>query len=279
MVTYASMDAFAETASEALGAVLEARFPEAVAPDPFTQTQRLHEAYARERRGLYVGAGPYLGALDAWSAEAAPPPLLVTGASGGGKSALIANWVQAWRAAHPDGFVFEHYLAASPDSADPLSLLRRLLESLDRWRGAEAASPPGDADLAALADMLEARLAASAAAADRSGAPVLIALDGLDALSEAQELLWLPTAAPFVRLVASSLPGSAAEAALGRGWRALEVMSLERGGRARAPGRRARALGPQSVRPPFGADPQPPLGGPSVVPAHRSRRAARLRRP
>ncbi|MEQ1708360.1 MAG: tetratricopeptide repeat protein, partial [Terricaulis sp.] len=210
---------------EALGAALDARFPEAEAPDPFNQTMRLHRAYARERRGMHIGAASYREDLDQWMSSADAPPILITGASGGGKSTLVANWLHAWRNTHSNDIVFEHYLGASPDSADPMLLMRRVWEQLNRDTGEIVDLPGGDADLMDVSSQLAQRIAQASAFAQRNGGQILIALDGLDKLSSEQNLRWLPNV-PRVKLLASSLDGEAKSAALSRGWTVLEVKPL-----------------------------------------------------
>jgi tetratricopeptide (TPR) repeat protein len=238
----------------ALGAALDARFPPEDAPDAFTQTLRLHAAFARERRELHIGAATYLAALDHWSAQADAKPMLITGASGGGKSTLVANWLRHHRATVPQDIVFEHYLGASPDSADPMLLIRRLWEQLNRATGEMVEAPSDDL---ALIDGLSARLAQASVFAERQSGQILIALDGLDKLSSKADLSWLPSFLPArVKLLASSLEGVARSAAEARGWDKLEVEpltqaerrlfvagTLEAWGRKLSPERTERVLG------------------------------------
>ncbi len=209
----------------ALDALLEARFPEAEAPDVFEQTARLHRAYARERRGLHVGAEGYIRDLNRWMEAKDAAPLLITGASGSGKSTLVANWLHTWRKAHPNDIVFEHYLGASSDSADPMLIMRRLWEHLNRAAGETIALPGDNAELMNLSAALAQRLAQVGVGAERSGIRVLIALDGLDKLSREQNLRWLPIA-PRVHWLASSLPCEAQTAALARGFAPRDVRPL-----------------------------------------------------
>lgn len=225
IIEYARPEDIGPAVEAALSELIEARFPDAEAPDTFTQTLRLHGAYARERRGLHIGAAPYLAALDQWMAKGDAPPMLITGASGGGKSTVVANWLHAWRTAHPNDIVFEHYLGASPDSADPTLLMRRLWEHLNRATGESVELPAGNAELMDVASSLAQRLAQANAFAERNGANVLIVLDGLDKLSSEQNLRWLMNV-PRVKLLASSLDGEAKSAALARGWTPLEVKPL-----------------------------------------------------
>ena len=56
--------------------------------------------------------------------------LVVTGESGGGKTALLAAWARDWAKNHPEDFLFQHYFGATPDSASPEGFLRRLLGEL-----------------------------------------------------------------------------------------------------------------------------------------------------
>ncbi len=211
-------------AKGAIDALLERDFQEAEAPDAFTLARRLHAAYARERRGLHVGANLYLDVLDRWADQDDAKPMLVTGASGGGKSTLIANWLLAWQRAHPNDIVFEHYLGASPDSADPVLLIRRLWELLNRATGASAEAPVQDR---ALVDALPRRLAQASSFAARQGVRIFLALDGLDKLTRQQDFRWLPyTLPPRLKLLASSLEGEAQSAAPAGGWEYLTVEPL-----------------------------------------------------
>jgi nephrocystin-3 len=227
VISYRTPEEIGAAVELALGRTFEARFADASAPDAFAQGERLHEAYARERRGLHIGAEPYLAALDRWEAEPGDPPLVVIGASGGGKSTLIANWLSAYRSAKPHEIVFEHYLGASPDSADPRLHKRRLMEHLNRATGETAALPDSDAELMDIAAAFAQRLAEAGLFAEQHNIDIVIALDGLDKLASEQNLRWLPRILPArVRLLASSLESEALRAAEERGWRTLEIKPL-----------------------------------------------------
>ena len=227
LIPYASPDDIGAAVETALSVALEARFPARSAPGAFEQTTLLHAAYARERRGLYIGAEKYLAELSQWVQEPAAPPILICGASGGGKSALLANWLQAHRHAAPNNIIFEHHLGASSDSADPSLLMRRLWEFLNRATGEAVELPGGNVELVELSAGLSSRIAQANLHAERQGVWIIIALDGLDKLSAEQDLHWLPRELPTqVKLLASSLDGEAKSAALARGWTPLEVKPL-----------------------------------------------------
>jgi tetratricopeptide (TPR) repeat protein len=222
---YARPEDIGKKVTDALDALLEARFPEAQAPDAFEQSARLHRAYARERRGLHVGAEGYLSDLTRWMETKEAPLMLIGGASGGGKSTLVANWLHARRKDHPNDIVFEHYLGASPESADPMLLLRRMWEHVNRASGETVDLPDANAELMDVSAGLAQRLARARATADRGSANLLIVLDGLDKLSSEQNLRWLPIV-PSVHVLVSSLDGEPKSAALARGFFLLEVKPL-----------------------------------------------------
>jgi tetratricopeptide (TPR) repeat protein len=220
--SYASPEEIGRVVEGALSEQIEAQFPEPVAQTPFELNRRLHQAYARERRRLHIGAETYVAILNGWMAKTDAPPLLISGSSGGGKSTLIANWVYGWRRSHPNDLVFEHYLGASPDSADPVLLMRRLWEQLNFDTGESVELPTDSTRLMALAAALPERIVRAKATLDGKDAQIVIALDGLDKLSDEQNLRWL-FAVPEVKIVASTIDGETMSAALSRGWLPLEV--------------------------------------------------------
>ena len=225
IVPYPNPERIGAEVEIALNAMLEARFPETATPNDFTQTRRLHAAYARERCGLHIGAKSHLTQLDQWMGAAGGAPILVTGASGSGKSTLIANWVHVHRQAHPRDIIFEHYLGASPDSADPMLLMRRLWEYLNRATGEVITLPTANSELIDFSAGLANRIAQANVLVEKNGGRLLMVLDGLDKLLSDEALNWLPEM-PSVKLLASGLDSKAKTAALSRGWIALEVPPL-----------------------------------------------------
>jgi tetratricopeptide (TPR) repeat protein len=187
-----------------LWAILDATFPLEDVPDAFTRASRQHEAYAAPRRWLYLGGDQYLATLDA-AVGSSRQRILVEGASGGGKSALLANWISAWRSSHPQDLVHEHYLAATSEAAGPAVLVRRLVEAIRRTTDCEE---PIAGESQELFESLPTWLAAASAHADQAGARWLIVLDGLNGLNDLQDLRWLPAFLPDrVHLIVSCLPG------------------------------------------------------------------------
>jgi hypothetical protein len=60
------------------------------------------------------------------------PPLVVLRESGIGKSALLANRSLTYRKNHLADFIVAHFIGGAPNSADLVSLLRRVMSELKR---------------------------------------------------------------------------------------------------------------------------------------------------
>eukprot|EP00741_Cyanophora_paradoxa_P005091 tig00000857_g4933.t1 len=201
----------------ALAALLERDYPQA-GERPWLEAERAqHEGFAASRRRVFVRSERDLAALSEYAAGAGPELFVLHGDGGCGKSALLANWAEEWGERHRGALLVQHYIGGSQSSSLLSSIARRVVEEVRaQWPEEEGLDLRGtDAELAA---RLAAFLAAGAA---RWPAPVLLVLDGLDQLRgdpAARLLHWLPRAAgPRLRILASSLPGPALEAARGAG--------------------------------------------------------------
>lgn len=225
---YPTPKAMAERLEADLSAALDLVYPVTNVPDPFEREQRRHEAYAVPRRRLYRGGERYMAALDA-ALAAGQQRILIGGASGGGKSALMANWLHQHQAAHPSDNVHAYYLGASGDATDPEHLVRHLIEHIRRVTGSEEAVP---GDRQALFDSLPTWLAYASAHAERTDTRWLIAIDGLNTLADLRDLRWFPAFLPErVHLVVSCLPGEVETALHGKGaWHVVPVAPLDQDG-------------------------------------------------
>ena len=204
-----------------LAAVIDALYPAGEVPDPLQRQRAEHEAYARSRARVYAGRRQYYEALDAHAAGDGPP-LVVTGESGSGKSALLANWALRYRAARPELPLVMHFVGASAKSADWTAMVRRLMAELMAARGFDTGIPDDPVALRlAFADALY-RAAACGG--------VILMVDALNQLEDrdgARDLAWLPPRIPpQARLIVSTLPGRSLEATQRRGWPTLPVRPL-----------------------------------------------------
>jgi nephrocystin-3 len=219
---YPSPEALAERVREDLWKLIDEAYPESEVPDALTRERMAHEAYGATRRRLYLGGEAYFKALDEAMKAKVFRPVLITGQSGGGKSALVANWVAQWNRKHPKTAVIVHHLSSGADAADPVRLAVRLMREISRLTGDEF-KPESDPEK--LLEQLPQWLALASAWAQRSKQELLIVLDGLDKVSDRKHLRWFPGfLPPKVKLVVSCLHGEILEAAKGRlGWQELKV--------------------------------------------------------
>jgi tetratricopeptide (TPR) repeat protein len=204
-----------------LTAVIEKLYPEQSIPNALDRAALDHEAYSASRRTVYIGRQAYIDRLDTHAASDGPP-LVIVGESGGGKSALLANWTCKWRENHPETPVLVHFIGAAPDSANWMAMLRRLMGEFQRKFGIQIEIPDQpDALRMAFANALH-----MVAARGR----VVLALDALNQIEDrdgAPELVWLPPVIPAnVRLVVSTLPGRSWEELKKRRWPVLTVEQL-----------------------------------------------------
>jgi nephrocystin-3 len=211
VVRYRDPEAFAKRLEKDLWKLLDKEFPASSVPDAFTREGLKHESYASLRRRLYLGGDQYLATLSAGITKK-QSKILIEGASGSGKSALLANWLQSYRKDHPKHLIFEYYLGASTDSADPAILVRRLIETIKRTTVSdeEIAGEPHK-----LYDSIPTWLATASSYADKRKTQWVLAIDSLNSLSDLKDLRWLPEfLPPHITLIISTLPGEVKAALL-----------------------------------------------------------------
>ena len=219
---YPDPKALGELVLADLTKVINDNWPEGSQPDPLDREAMDHEAYAQSRERVYIGRQEYFDRLDTHAAANDTQPLVILGESGSGKSALLANWVARYRQAHPDALVLQHYIGATPYSADWAAMLRRLMGEFKRRLGLQQDIPDQpDALRSAFPNWLY-----MAAAKGR----VVLVLDALNQLEDrdgAPDLVWLPPVLPEnVRLIVSTLPGRPLDEIQKRHWPTLKVELL-----------------------------------------------------
>ena len=224
---YRNPEALAERVREDLWKLIDEAFPESEIPDALTLERRRHEAYGAPRQRLYLGGERYFKALDEAMKAKSFQPVLITGQSGGGKTALLANWVARWRAEHPRAAVLVHHLGSGADAAEPVKLATRLMQEIARLTGEEF-KPESDPEKEL--EQLPQWFVTGSAWAQRMNQELLIVLDGLDKVSDRKHLRWFPSALPTrVKLVASCLAGEILQAAKERlTWEELMVKPLKK---------------------------------------------------
>jgi len=203
------LDALCEDVWQALSGVIRAEIAQLGAVDPVDQEIADHLAFARERAEVFIGRTDSLQRIGDYLAGRDPAPMAVFGASGSGKSALLARALELARQTYPNAIIAARFIGATPASVDVRALLESLCREVTRRCGGDETTIPSE--FKALAEEFPKRLAL--AAADR---PIILFLDALDQLGashDARSLHWLPGALPgHVRLVVSAAPSEAWDA-------------------------------------------------------------------
>ena len=204
-----------------LTAVIEELYPEKDVPDALDRAALDHEAYSASRCTVYISRQEYMDRLDAHAAGDGLP-LVVVGESGGGKSALLANWTHDWGEQHLETPVLVHFIGAAPDSANSMAMLRRLLGEFQRRFEIQIEIPDQP-------DALRMTFANALHMVAARGRLVLV-LDALNQIEDrdgAPDLVWLPPIIPpNVRLVVSTLPGRSWDDLKKRDWPVMTVEPL-----------------------------------------------------
>jgi len=219
---YAQLEELGEWVRQDLLAVLDQRFPIDQTPSPLEAERLAHRNYSRDRTGAYIPSPVDLEVLDRHLATERNVPLVVTGDSGLGKSALLAYWMSQLREQQPDRFIIEHYAGISGET-DPVAVLRRIMAEIQERTG-DSEEPPGKPN-EVIRDfpLWLARV--------REQDPLILVIDGLNQL-ESREGNWLPDFWPaMVKPLFSVIPGDTLEKLKERDWPVFELQPLDQGRR------------------------------------------------
>ena len=166
-----------------------------------------HEEFGRDRSAGFVGRDDVLAVLDDRVAGVAAPPVLVVGAPGSGKSAVLAELARRLRD-QGDRDVVVRFVGATSRSTGLRTLVQDLTAALRRRRGGGDPDPPLGTDAAVSAFRTELER-------PWPGRATVLVVDGLDQLSGGiVDLAWLPAEpTPSVQLIVSAQSGPVADAA------------------------------------------------------------------
>lgn len=225
---YKTLDQLAAIVERDLYAAIERRYPP-TGHDPSPHKYEIDQhgaAVVRLARG-FVGREEELGKLDAHLASDGPP-LLVLGAPGLGKTALLCEWVRRLREKHArsDLLVLTHIVEATPGSADTKRMTRRLAFLLGERAGTMVESSSDQTQILTEICRLLREVVTQG--------PVVLAVDGIDQLGPQEgltDLRWLPLRLPpGVHVVLTASPSPLLEMQFPRSWGAplrLEPLSPE----------------------------------------------------
>jgi len=210
--------AIADQIESDLWALIEQQFPEGEQPDALQKEERKHADYRRSRSGagkyIQVGAAAgkagYIEQLEQLL-DGGERQILITGESGAGKSALIANWMAAHQQSHPGDVIYAHHLGCTNDASALRPLLGRLIDTASaQLLEAEVISEPLGVpeDWWELVAKVAETLQSLGRWCQQQGRRWILVLDGLDRLDPDDQtaLPWLPQSLPAgVVVLASAL--------------------------------------------------------------------------
>ena len=111
-------------------AQLDREYPADDKLSPLERERFRHDVYSRSFSQCYLPSEIYFNQLDRFVADMGNKPLLVQGASGVGKSALLSNWLTRRESHAPEDIVIQHWVGCSPLSANVGQMLSRILLEL-----------------------------------------------------------------------------------------------------------------------------------------------------
>lgn len=214
-----------EELGEAIYQQLTSTISEEFPQETLTSLERVrneHIEFARNRLKVYVNDPSIFEILDK-HVQSDEVPLVITGESGMGKTALVANWLNQFNKNNPDTFVFFHFVGSSADSTSYINLVKRLIEEIKLEFGLEEPIP-GDKE--ELINSLPGFLANT----NVLGKRWVLIIDGINQLENEDNALimnWLPVLFPTqIRVIFSVLPGNALDSLIRRDYILFKVPIL-----------------------------------------------------
>ncbi len=211
--------------------VIDAEYPERQTPSRLEMERRAHRAFATSRIRAYVLNPEHQRQFNTFinsglDDSSTSNCLLITGASGVGKSSLMAYLVEEYRNTHPTAFIIEHYVGSSRASGSARSVTRHIFEEIhERFSITdEIPSKPEEIEKS-----LPNLLFRAEHYAKQLGIPMIVVIDAVNQLNQTeQELGWLPKIIPpAIQLIVSATPGPSTTRLTERGWQCLEVQQID----------------------------------------------------
>lgn len=145
--TFSSPDELGQFVREDLIRQIQLRWGSSDEQTPLETERAAHQAFAITRRKAYIINPAYLNRFtDFIEKESDGKPLVIFGDSGIGKSSLVAYLAHTYARRNKDAFTIEHYVGATTDAADHISVIRHIISEI-RERFAPDDELPSTSDL------------------------------------------------------------------------------------------------------------------------------------
>jgi NACHT domain- and WD repeat-containing protein len=112
-ITTDHLDQLCRDVHDSLVQIIDAQLAQQHETDALDQGKAAHDAFGRERTQFFVGRSGILQSIDAYLQDSVGRPLIIQGASGSGKSALMARAVEHTRATRPNAAVISRFLGVA----------------------------------------------------------------------------------------------------------------------------------------------------------------------
>jgi WD40 repeat protein len=201
--TRAHIPAFCDEVYQQLAARIQHALGESREAETTDAESAIHGLFGQERIHHFVGREQARADIRNYLSHPADQPLIITGASGTGKTTLMAQAAEDAIAASQGVTTLTRYIGITPNTSTLRPLLEDICHQIARFYP-ESASGPIATDLDELIRQFPEALAAATEAR-----PLILFLDALDQLrDERPSYSWLPTTLPpHVHVVVSVLPG------------------------------------------------------------------------
>jgi ankyrin repeat protein len=184
--------------------------------------QIAHASFAMSRVNLYISSKDYFKVIDDHISNISKP-LVITGDSGSGKSALLSNWLKHFQKKYPYEFVFYHFVGGGgPDSSTHYNVMRRIMSELKVYFDLDIEIPLSGEKLERVLPLFFGSIPH-----EQRCVIVIDALNQLEDKANAHWLGWLPKKIPDnIRIIVSTLPGDTFDELCKREYRQLQVKKL-----------------------------------------------------
>jgi len=129
--SFSDVDELGKLILEDLWTSISERFPQESIPDELTKQWIEHTSFAKSRLGLYIGGDKYIAEINKLIDDE-NKPIVISGESGLGKSALISNWIYQYQKKYPDTYILYHFIGGASDSTDYVQIMLRIMKELKR---------------------------------------------------------------------------------------------------------------------------------------------------